>query len=207
MKSGVKPLGRIGCSHLMREHVTELIMEGIGVFRSLEIAEVLPPGGPTTGEPFKHLSGITFPSQLRLAIRSEDRIPLLISLRHSSFPKIFLGENIDRKLGPGLGNVDIFQLKHGRSVWITNFRRTLHEWQVFIGTLPTTCKSAFYSHDFPSSSLRKCYGTAFDPQQEQSVFNINMGCAFERPNFGIATIDSPKEYLHIAIWINCQYQM
>ena len=150
MKPRVKPLGRIGRGHLMREHVTELIMEGIGIFRSLEIAEVFPPGSPTTGEPFKHLSGVTLPSQLRLAVRPDDRIPLLISLRHSGFPEIFLGENIDRKLGPGLGNVDIFQLKHGRSVGITNFRRTFHEWQVFIGTLSATCKSAFYSHDFPS---------------------------------------------------------
>jgi len=111
----------------MREHVTELIMEGIGIFRSLEIAEVLPPGGPTTGETFKHLPGVTLSSQLRLAVRFDDWIPLLISLRYSGFPELFLGENIDRELGPGLGNVDVFQLKHGRSVGITNFRRTFHE--------------------------------------------------------------------------------
>src|SRR3979409_2140491 len=113
MKPCVKPLRRIGRNHLMREHVAKLIMKGIGIFRSLEIAEVLPPGGPTTGEPFKHLSGITLSSQLRLTVWSNDRIPLLISLRHSGFPKIFLGENINRELGPRLGNVDVFQLKHG----------------------------------------------------------------------------------------------
>src|SRR5688572_19386874 len=126
----------------MREHVTKLIMEGIGIFRGLKITEILPPGCPTTGEPFKHLPGVTLPSQLRLALRPDDRIPLLISLRHSGFPEVFLGENIDRELGPGLGNVDVFQLKHGRSVGITNFRRTFHKWQVFIGALPATCKSA-----------------------------------------------------------------
>src|SRR4026208_181217 len=150
MKPRVKPLRRIGRGHLMREHVTELIVERVGIFRGLKIAEVLPPESPTTGEPFKHLSRVTLSSQLRIAIRPDDRIPLLISPRHSGFPKIFLGENIDRQLGPGLWNVDVFQLKHGRSVWITNFRRTFHERQIFIGTLSSACKSAFYSHDFPS---------------------------------------------------------
>src|SRR5215510_2630187 len=150
MKSRIKPLGRIGRGHLMRKHVTKLIMEGIGILRSLEVPEVLPPRSPTAGEPFKHLSGITLPSQLWLTIWPEDRISLLISLRHSSFPKIFLGENIDCELGPGLGNVDVFQLEYSRSVRITNFRRTLHERQIFIGTLPAMCKSAFYSHDFSS---------------------------------------------------------
>src|SRR5580765_1099542 len=118
MKSRVKPLGRIGCGHLMREYVTELIMEGIGIFRSFEIAEVLPPGSPTTGESFKHLSGITLSPRLRLTVWSNSRISLLIPLRHLSFPEIFLGENIDCELGPGLGNIDVFQLKHGRSVGI-----------------------------------------------------------------------------------------
>src|SRR5215510_12106082 len=171
MKPGIKPLRRIGRSHLMRKHVTELIMEGIGIFWGLEIAEAFPPESPATGEPFKYLSRVTLRSQLWLSVRSDDRIPLLISLGYSGFPKIFLGKNIDRKLGPGLGNVDIFQLKHGRSVWITNFRRTFHKWQVFVRTLPTMCKSAFYSHDFPPN-LRSWNGNAFDPKQEQSVFNI-----------------------------------
>src|SRR5262245_28529868 len=153
MKPGVKPLRRIGRRHLMREHVTELIMEGIGIFRSLEITKVFPPGSPTPGEPFKHLSGVTLPSQLRLAVRPDDRIPLLISLGYSGFPKIFLGENIDRKLGPGLGNVDIFQLKHDRSVGITNFRRTFYKWKVLVGILPITCKSKIYTHNFTNASL------------------------------------------------------
>ncbi|MCG3775791.1 MAG: hypothetical protein JW395_2635 [Nitrospira sp.] len=108
MKPRVKPLGRIGRNHLMREHVPKLIMKGIGIFRSLEIAEVLPPGGPTAGEPFKHLPGITLSAKLRLAVRPDNRIPLLILLRHSGFPEILLRENIDRELGPGLWNIDVF---------------------------------------------------------------------------------------------------
>src|SRR4029078_7093106 len=148
MKPGVKPLGGIRRGHLMRKHVTKLIMKGISIFRSLEITEVLPPGGPTTGEPFKHLSGITLSSQLRLTVWSHDRIHLVIPLRHPAFPKIFLGENINRELGPRLGNVDVFQLKHGRSVGIANFRRTFHKRQTFMGTLPTTCKSGVYSDGF-----------------------------------------------------------
>jgi hypothetical protein len=104
----------------MREHVTELIMEGIGIFRSFKIAEVLPPGSPTTGESLKQLSGVTLSPRLRLTVWSNNRISLLIPLRHFGFPEIFLGENIDCELGPGLGNVDVYQLKHGRSVGITN---------------------------------------------------------------------------------------
>ena len=149
MKPCIKPLGRIGRGHLMPEHVTELIMERIGIFRSFEIAEILSPGGPTTGETLKYLSGVTLSPQLRLTVRPDDRVSLLIVLRHAGFPEIFLGENIDRELRPGLWNVDVFQLKHGRSVGITNFRRTFHERQVLIGTLSAMCKSAFYSHDFP----------------------------------------------------------
>src|SRR5262249_5376448 len=108
MEPCVKPLRRIRRGHLMREHVTKLIMKSISIFRRLEVAKVLPPIGPAAGEPSKYLSGIMLSSQLQFAIRSDDRISLLISLRHSGFSKIFLGENINRELRPGLGNVDIF---------------------------------------------------------------------------------------------------
>src|SRR5262249_9318 len=182
---------RIRCGHLMRKHVTELIMKGIGIFRGLEIAEFLPPGGPTTGEPFKHLPGVTLSSQLRLAVWSNDRIPLLISLRYSGFPKIFLGENIDRELRPRLGNVDVFQLKYGRSVGITNFRRTFHERQTFIGTLPATCKSTFYSHDFPSSRLRRLCGRALNPIRIETFRRLYP--RFWSPKFLVSPIDSSRD--------------
>src|SRR6185295_3681624 len=192
MKPGVKPLGRIRRGHLMRKHVTKLIMKGIGIFRGLEIAEVLPPGSPTTGEPFKHLSGITLSPQLRLTVRSNDRIPLFISLQHSGFPKIFLGENINRELGPRLGNVDVFQLKHGRSVGIANFRRTFHERQTLIGTLPATCKSAFYSHDFPSSRLRPLCGIAYSPTWTETFRLLDQCPCALHPTFRVSTIDSSR---------------
>ena len=127
MEACVKPLRGVRRNHLMREHVTELIVEGIAIFGRLEIAEVFPPRGPATGEALKHLSGVTLSTQLRLAVCSDDRIPLLISLGHSGFPEIFLCENVDRQLGPGFGNVDVVQLEHSRPVGITNFRRTFHE--------------------------------------------------------------------------------
>ena len=190
-------------------------MKGIGIFLSLEITEVLPPGGPTACEPFKHLSGVTFSSQLRLAVRPDNRIPLLISLRHSGFPEIFLGENIDRELRPGLGNVDVFQLKHCRSVGITNFRRTFHERLAVIGTLPATCKSAFYSHDFPSPSPRGWCGTGLDPKQEQSGFNINRAMCLEHPNLGSLTDQATQgvstysdldklSILNVVVWLGKQ---
>ncbi len=77
-------------------------------------------------------------------------------------------------------------------------------------------------------------GLLVDPKQEQSALNINMTMSFEYPDFGVSTIDPPKEHghkairmdyqnndlfypciayacstehLHIAIRMNCQYQM
>jgi len=48
---------------------------------------------------------------------------------------------------------------------------------------------------------------SFDPEWEQSVFNINVTMCFECHFLGDLKDQFANAHLHIAIWDNCQYQM
>src|SRR6185437_9390582 len=80
---------------------------------------------------------------------ADDSLPILIALRNSGLPKIFLSQYVDGKLGPCLRNVDIFELKYGGSVGISNLRRTLHKRDPLVGILPATGKSSINFHGRP----------------------------------------------------------
>src|SRR6185437_9390581 len=59
------------------------------------------------------------------------------------------GQAVIGKLGPCLRNVDIFELKYGGSVGISNLRRTLHKRDPLVGILPATGKSSINFHGRP----------------------------------------------------------
>ncbi len=122
MQSRVEPLGGIGRGHLVRQHVTELVVERGAVFDGLEIAVGLAPMGPAAGQPSEHLAGVTLPAQHRFAVRSRDRIAGLVPLRHPGLAEILLSQNVDGQLRPGFRNVDLVQLEYGRSIGIANLR-------------------------------------------------------------------------------------
>jgi hypothetical protein len=67
------------------------------------------------------LTGVSLATHHRLAIRADDSLSILIALRNSSLPKVFLSQYVDGKLRPCLGNVDIFELEYSGSVGISNF--------------------------------------------------------------------------------------
>jgi hypothetical protein len=73
-------------------------------------------------------------------------------LGNSGFPEVFLGQNVDRQLGPVLGYIDMVQFENRRSVRIPDLRGTLYERKTLIGALPTLGESSFNPHWFPPSS-------------------------------------------------------
>src|SRR6185437_4789147 len=149
MKTCVEPLGRIRCGHLVRQHAAHFIVKRFGIFWCLEIPIGLAPMGPASGHALEDLTGVSLATQHRLAIRADDSLPILIALRNSGLPKIFLSQYVDGKLGPCLRNVDIFELKYGGSVGISNLRRTLHKRDPLVGILPATGKSSINFHGRP----------------------------------------------------------
>src|SRR3981189_1178031 len=55
VQPGIEPLRRVGRRHLHREHVDELVEEGVGILFRIEIAAPPAPIGPGAGEPLEHL--------------------------------------------------------------------------------------------------------------------------------------------------------
>jgi hypothetical protein len=60
MQAGVEPLRRIGRAHLRRQHVAQLVEEGLGVMLAVEIAALPAPIGPGARQPVEHLLGGLF---------------------------------------------------------------------------------------------------------------------------------------------------
>ena len=149
MKTCIEPLGRIRRGHLVRQHAAHLIVKRLGIFRGLEIPIGLAPMGPTPGHSLEDLTGVSLATQHRLAIETDDRLPILIALRNSGLPKVLLGQYVNGKLRPCLRNVDLVELEYGGSVGIPNLRRTLHKRDPLVVILPATGKSSINFHGRP----------------------------------------------------------
>src|SRR6185312_16930 len=120
MKACIEPLRRVRRGHLVRQHAAHFIVKRLGIFRRLKIPIGLAPMSPTPGHALEDLASVSLAPQYRLAVRANDRLPILIALRNSGLPKVFLGQYVDGKLRPCLRNADIFELKYGGSVGIPN---------------------------------------------------------------------------------------
>ncbi len=136
------------------QHVAHLVVEGGRIFRRLEVAVVLAPESPATGQPVEHLAGVALPAEHGLACGVHHRRAVLMDLRDSGLPEIFLRQNIDRQLRPMLRDVDMVQFKHGRSVGIADLRGTFYERKTLIGALPTLGESSFNPHWFLLRQMR-----------------------------------------------------
>ena len=85
--------------------------------------------GPTAGQSFEYLASVMFAAEHRLAIVAGHEMARFIALRHTGLAEILLGQDIDRQLRPRFGDVDLVELKYGRSIRIaiseerfTNFK-------------------------------------------------------------------------------------
>src|SRR5512134_2181615 len=107
MKTCIEPLRRIRRCHLMGQHVTRFIVKRLGIFRRLEISIGPSPMGPTPGHALEDLTGVSLPTQHRLAVRSTDRLTILVALQNSGLSKILLSQYVDGELRPCFRNVDI----------------------------------------------------------------------------------------------------
>ena len=88
MEARVEPLGTIGSSHLVDEHVTELVFKGLRVLGRLEVAVLLGPAPPAAGEaPDDLFHGALGPGN-NLPLLVLDDVPLRIVLGNTRLAEI-----------------------------------------------------------------------------------------------------------------------
>ena len=99
VQARVEPLRGVGRAHLVGEHVGELVAEGLRILGRVEVAVGLAPVAPAAGQAVEDL-----PRVLLAAVLLVDALPA----------EIFLRQDVDGDLGPGLRNEHILGLEdHG----------------------------------------------------------------------------------------------
>jgi hypothetical protein len=88
---------------------------------------------PAAGQPSKDLPRVPLASQHRFTVGSHDRASIGMDLGDPGLSEIFLRQDIDRELRPGLGNVDIRQLEDSGSIRVPDLRRPFDERHILIG--------------------------------------------------------------------------
>ena len=108
MKTGIKPLRRIGSTHLLCQHIYQFIIKGLSILGRIEIAMGLSPVSPASCKPVKNLPGICLSTILCVDTFSAE---------------IFLSQNIYSDLRPKIRNQNIFRFENNCSI---KFRYTAH---------------------------------------------------------------------------------
>ena len=99
VQAGVEPLGRVGCAHLVGQHVGQLVVERLGVLGGLEVAVCLAPVAPAARHAVEDLPRVLLPAVLLV-----DTLPAEILLR----------QDVDGHLGPSLRHQHVLGLDdHG----------------------------------------------------------------------------------------------
>src|SRR5262245_42399445 len=107
VKSRIEPLRRVRRRHLTGQHAAHFVVKRFGILRRLEISVGLSPMGPATSHPFEDLTGIAFTPQNRFPVGSHKWTAVLVLLRYSCLPEVFLGQDIDSELRPLFGHLNM----------------------------------------------------------------------------------------------------
>jgi hypothetical protein len=151
VQPGIEPLRRVGRRHLHREHVDELVEEGVGILFRIEIAALPAPIGPGAGEPLEHLLRRML-ADAALLLRKGGQslliggrapqpgrnglfLDLLQPGRDPGLAEIFLRQHIGGNLRPGARHLDVVGVEHHRAVGIANLARGQPERDVRVGCL------------------------------------------------------------------------
>ena len=162
VQAGVEPLRRIRRAHLRRQHVAQLIEEGLRILFGIEVAAFPAPVGPGAGETIENLfRGLladvaVLLGKRRKRVRVGDRAPqergdgifldLLQAGGDAGLAEIFLRQNVGRDLRPEFRNLDIVELEDHRAVRVADLAGGKPELDARVGRLSVLGIAALNSH-------------------------------------------------------------
>ena len=82
---------------------------------------------PAAGETTEDLAGVGLAARELPAGIVDHRIAVFVGLGDAGFTEVLLGDDVDGNLGPGVGDLDIIELKDGGTVGIAYFRGSFDE--------------------------------------------------------------------------------
>ena len=151
VQAGVEPLRRVRRHHLHREHVAQLVEEGLRIAFGSEIAALESPVGPGAGEAVEHLlaRGLADDAlslgQIVQRLLVGDAAPqpgrdallldLLQARGHAGLAEIFLRQHVGGDLRPCLRHLDVVGAEDDRAVGIADFARGQPEHDIRVGRL------------------------------------------------------------------------
>ncbi len=135
VETRVEPLRRVGGGDLGRQHVAQLVVEGLGVSRAVEVAVALAPVPPAAGEAIEDLPGVPLAAENRAPLPVLGRLAVGADLGHPGLPEVLLGQDVRRHGRPALGDGDPLLTEDGRSVRVLDLRGADVELHVGVGAL------------------------------------------------------------------------
>lgn len=124
VEPGVKPLRAVGGGVLVGEHVAEFVIERLGVFGGVEVAESLSPMPPASCEAVEDLAGIGF------CVGSFGGI-----IRESGLAEVLLGKDVGGDLRPMRGHHDVFHEENLAAVGVLDLAPAGLELNAAVGIL------------------------------------------------------------------------
>ena len=117
-QAGVEPLRAVVRSHLVGEHVLDLVLEGLGVGGAVEVAVALTPVPPSLGKPVEDIPGRALRPQHGIAIGIQHRISIGVQPRHARLAEVLGDDDVGGYLRPGGGHLGVIHLEDHRAVRI-----------------------------------------------------------------------------------------
>ena len=116
VETSVEPLRAVRRRHLREQHEREFVVERLSVALRREVAKLLAPMGPATGEAVNHLLHRLLRTGDGLARVVDDRSAIGGDLRNASLAEILAHDDVGRKLAPGRGNFRVLHFEDGRTI-------------------------------------------------------------------------------------------
>jgi hypothetical protein len=119
VQSGVEPLRGVRCCHLIEQHVGDLIVERLSIFRCVKVAVLLSPPTPASGKTVDHLADGALGSHQLLAVLIRERLAFSVDLRYTRLSKVLLRKDVGCDLRPLLRHLYVVHLKNDRAVRVS----------------------------------------------------------------------------------------
>src|SRR5262245_20388036 len=178
VQAGVEPLRRVGRAHLRRQHVAQLVEEGLRVFLGIEVTALPAPIGPRTGKTVEHLLGADLADvTVLLGQRGEwvlvgDRAPeegrygILLDLLQAGgdagLAEIFLRQDVGGDLRPEFRHLNIVELEHHRAVRVADLAGGEAELDACVGRLSVLGIATLNAHVSLAPNCRTIDHRPFD---------------------------------------------
>ena len=112
IQSGVEPLGRIGGTHLVQQHVRQLIIKSLRIFGGIKVAMLFAPVAPAAGEAMDDLLCAALGAGDDVALAVADGLAGFVGLGDAGFAEVFAHHDVGGELRPLAGNLRIMHFEN-----------------------------------------------------------------------------------------------